>query len=217
MKRFKIAVVITLWTLLAALFCLPLAGCDTLRFAPSEAQKQISYDTYLAAQTVNAQGTEPKSQAAEKLVTGTGTLLTYTGLPKDPVITDYKTTAEQAQKDASGRPTIEDVSKAADGWLELGIGIAGLFSGGVALKAAGWLQQLRDKAKALKEVVTANETLKQYLESADYQDALNIFKKAQSGTQSPTTSQIVYELRAEASPAVITTKTPAVKTTLNQV
>lgn len=207
MKRFKIALVITLWTLLAGLFCLPLAGCDTLRFAPSESQKQLSYDTYLAAQTVNAQGTEPKSEAAEKLVTGTGTMLTYTGLPKDPVITDYKTTSEQAQKDAAGRPTIEDVSKAADGWLELGIGIAGLFSGGVALKAASWLQQLRDKAKALKEVVTANETLKQYLESADYQDALNIFKKAQSGTQSPTTSQIVYELRAEASPAVITTKT----------
>ena len=121
----------------------------------------------------------------------------------------------RSQQDASGRPTIEDVSRAADGWLELGIGIAGLFSGGVALKAAGWLQQLRDKAKALKEVVTANETLKQYLESADYQDALTIFKKAQSGTQSPTTSQIVYELRAEASPAMITTKTPAV--TANQV
>lgn len=216
MKRFKIAVVITLWTLLAALFCLPLAGCDTLRYAPSEAQKQISYDTYMAAQTVNAQGTEPKSEAAEKLVTGTGTMLAYTGLPKDPVITDYKTTAEQAQKDALERPTIEDVSRAADGWLELGIGIAGLFSGGAALKAAGWLQQLRDKAKALKEVVTANETLKQYLESASYQDALTVFKQAQSNAQSGTTSQIVYELRADATPAVITSSSPS-KTTANQV
>lgn len=215
-SKTRIAVSLTL--LLAAMIALALfaGGCDTLRFAPSEAQKKISYDTYLAAQAVNAQGTEPKSEAAEKLVTGTGTMLTYTGLPKDPVITDYKTTAEQAQKDASGRPTIEDVSKAADGWLELGIGIAGLFSGGVALKAAGWLQQLRDKARALKEVVTANETLKQYLESADYHDALTIFKRAQAGTQSPTTSQIVYELRADATPAVITSSTPS-KTTANQV
>jgi len=202
MKRYKIVIVITLWTL----FCLPLAGCDTLRFAPSEAQKQISYDTYLAAQTVNAQGTEPRSEAAAKLVTGTSAMLTYTGLPKDPVITDYKTPSEQAQKDAAARPTIEDVADQADQWLQLGIGITGLFSGGIAIKAAGWLQQLRDKAKALKEVVVANETLKKYLESAGYQDALNIFKSAQSSTQSPTTSQIVYELRSEAAPAVITTK-----------
>jgi uncharacterized membrane protein len=206
MKRFKIALVIT-WVFLAAIFCTPLTGCDSLRLAPTEAQKQITYDTYLAAQTVNAQGTEPRSEAAAKLVTGTSAMLTYMGLPQDPVITDYKSTSDQAQKDAAQRPTVDDIAKAADGWLEFAIGVAGLFSGGAAIKTASWLQQLRDKAKALKEVVTANETLKKYLESAGYQDALTIFKSAQSGTQSPTTSQIVYELRAEASPAVITTKT----------
>lgn len=214
----KVCIAITLVLLLAVMIAISVfaGGCDSVRFAPTEAQKQISYDTYLTAQTVNAQGTEPKSEAAAKLVTGTGTMLTYTGLPKDPVITDYKTTSEQAATDAAGRPTIEDVASAADGWLELGIGIAGLFSGGVALKAAGWLTTLREKAKALTEVVTANETLKTYLESNKLTDALNVFKQAQSQTQSPTTSQIVYELRADATPAVITTTAPAA-TTVNQV
>jgi hypothetical protein len=180
------------------LFIVHLAcGCDTLRLAPSESQKQIALDTYQTAQTVNATGAAAQSLATQKLVSGTAASVAYTGYPANPTITNYDTTLQTAQADAAKRPTIDDVAKSFDGWLSLGIGVAGLFGGGAGLKIAAALKATKDKAAALKEVVQGNEEFKRWLELNGGGLAVNAFRQAQTGVQSVKTEQAVFAIRSE--------------------
>jgi hypothetical protein len=176
--------------------CIPVfLGCS-LRLAPTEPQKQIALDTYQVAQSVNAAGAQAGAPATQKLVSGTASALAYTGLPASPTITDYPTTLAAAQTDAAKRPTIDDIASAADGWLSLGIGIAGLFTGGVGLKVAAALKAAQTKAKALKEVVEGNEEFKRWLEANGGLEAISAFRTAQTGVQSIATEQAVFAVRS---------------------
>lgn len=63
------------WSLVTSvtliLMGLPLVGCDSLRFAPNEAQKQNAWlhnrTAIVAAETARAEQTSPKLQALTKL------------------------------------------------------------------------------------------------------------------------------------------------------
>jgi hypothetical protein len=185
----------TFLLLLTSVFCLLTSGCS-LRLAPTEPQKQIALDTYQVAQSVNAAGAQPATPATQKLVSGAAASLAYTGLPASPTITDYPTILQAAQTDAVKRPTIDDIASAADGWLSLGIGVAGLFTGGVGLKVAAALKAAKAKAEALKEVVQGNEEFKRWLEANGDLEAINSFRTAQTGVQSIATEQAVFAVRS---------------------
>ncbi len=94
--------------------------------------------------------------------------------------------AEAARADSIERP---DVWSVADGAMDLGIALAGLLGGIYGVRAAGFLQQARDKARALKEIVAGNELFKQL-----YPEQAQRFKEAQA-KQSVTTRAIVTELK----------------------
>jgi hypothetical protein len=210
-RKSKVITTSLLWVALAALFCLPyLTGCDTLRFAPSESQKQIAFDTAQVAQAVNASGAAAATPATQKLVSGTAAALAYTGLPANPTIADYDATLQAANTDAAKRPTVDDVASSFDGWLSLGIGIAGLLGGGAGLKIASALKTVQTKAAALKEVVQGNETFKNYLELSGNTAALKAFSTAQTQVQTTATEQAVYAVRSELPQTVAVTATTAV-------
>jgi hypothetical protein len=156
----------------------------------------VALDTYTTAQAVNAAGADPRSAETQRLVTGTAASLAYTGMPANPTITDYTKTSQSAHADAAKRPTIDDVAGSVDGWIDLGIGIAGLFTGGVGLKVASVLKSAKDKAKALKEVVEGNEEFKRWLESNGGLEAINAFRSAQTNVQSIATEKQVFAIRS---------------------
>lgn len=181
-------------------------GCDTLRFAPSESQKQIAYDTFNAAQAVNATGATAGSAATKKLVNGTAATLTYTGVPDNPTIADYDTTLQTAQADSAKRPTIDDVANTFDGVMELGIGLAGVLGGTLGTKAIKALMLARQKAAALKEVVQGNEQFKTWLETTGNTEAVEAFRTAQTKVQEIPTEQVVFQIRSELPAAVSSVK-----------
>lgn len=161
-----------------------LGGCEALRFAPKESQKQAAELTHFLAKKVNEQGTAPASPASQQLVTGTMAALAYTGRPTTPPDPEqFDTIAAQANQEALERP---DPWKVADSVLELGIGISALLGGVYGTRAVRFLQQAREKSKALQEIVIGNELLKE--------NGAN-FKTAHRA-QSPGTKAIVAEIRA---------------------
>jgi hypothetical protein len=198
------------------------SGCDSFRFAPTQAQKQIALDAQRAAMTVEALGTDPASEAAKKLLTGTSVMLNYAGLPDDPVIEDFETTAQQAAEDAAQRPTSDDIFEAADQALGLaemvliilggtsgaGLGIAG------ALKIAGYISAARKKTSEAKgqydsiynsaaEVIRAQQIVREKLKDGDPKnttwasaDILEMLKDSNNAAQSPNTQQLVNDIKA---------------------
>lgn len=170
--------------LLVALL-LGVGGCEEpLRLAPSQAQKQAAFLTADIAKAVEQNGTDPASPASKKLVQGTRAMAIYMGTPKVPADPDeFDTVVSQAEQQAYERP---DPWKVADNLLELGIGVAAIVGGGTGTVVVNRLRKLRQKSKALKEVVMGNELLKENGVS---------FKKAHR-SQSPETKGIVAEIRA---------------------
>ncbi len=83
-----------------------------------------------------------------------------------------------------------DLWDVADGVINMGITIAALFSGAAGIKIAAGLKTARDKSKALKEIIEANELFKK-----SCPDAVKEFKNAQSETQSDTTRMIVAQMK----------------------
>ena len=164
-----------------------IGGCEEpLRFAPSQAQKQAALLTADIAKAVEQKGTEPASPASKKLVQGTRAMAIYMGTPKMPADPDeFDTVVSQAEQEAFERP---DPWKVADHLLELGIGVAAIVGGGTGTVVVNKLKKLRQKSKALEEVVKGNELLKKNGTT---------FKEAHS-KQSPGTKAIVAEIRAEA-------------------
>jgi len=186
-----------------------LSGCG-LRYAATEAQKQNAWVhakvCSAAAYTATDEGASGQlcgltSLAAEQSeafvldyglpeqMHGQAELERGTRLSDDEVealLADGSAIAEAARVDSMERP---DVWSVADGAMDLGIALAGLLGGVYGVRAAGFLQQARDKARALKEIVAGNELFKQL-----YPEQAERFKEAQA-KQSATTRTIVTELK----------------------
>ncbi len=180
---------------------LVLAGCDTLRFAPSEVQKQNAWlhnrTATITAQTAKAENVSQVLQALTQLGEKQSQALTaYYGLPEEfpPAETAEEILAESnwqlaetALQDGSNRP---DPWQVADSMLELGIGVSALLGGVYGTRAIRFLKDARDKSKALKEIIAGNETFKKQNASSSA-----AFKQAHS-TQSAQTRQLVAQMKA---------------------
>ena len=156
---------------ITACICLMLAGCDSLRFAPSEAQKQNAWlhnrTAVITAETARTEETSPTLQALTQLgeVQSRG-LSAYCGLPKEfpPAETAEDILAESnfqlagtALRESVERP---DPWQVADSMLQMGIGICALLGGVYGTRAVGFLRQARTKSNALKEIIAGNEQFK---------------------------------------------------------
>lgn len=177
-----------------------LAGCDSLRFAPSERQKQNAWlhnrTTNFAAQAARAEESSQKLQALTGLSELQSQAFTsYFGLPKEfpqaasaeQVLAESNWQLAQESLQQSGeRP---DAWQVADSAMELGIGICALLGGVYGTRAVGFLKDARTKSKALQEIISGNELFKK---TSPSQAAA--FKDAQCN-QSPETKQIVAQLK----------------------
>jgi hypothetical protein len=181
-------------------FTLLLAGCDSLRFAPSEGQKQNAWlhnrTAMMAAQTARAEQTSEKLQALTELSELQSQAFTsYFGLPKEfpqansaeQVLAESNWQLAQESLQQSGeRP---DAWQIADSAMELGIGICALLGGVYGTRAVGFLKDARTKSKALQEIITGNELFKK-----NNQSQAAAFKDAHRN-QSPETKQIVSKMK----------------------
>ena len=193
----KIATTKSLW--LFGLIIL-LAGCDSLRFAPSEQQKQNAWlhnhTATFAAQAAKSEQTSEKLQSLTELSELQSQAFTsYFGLPKEfpqansaqQVLAESNwQLAHTAVQQSGDRP---DAWQVADSAIELGIGICALLGGVYGTRAVGFLKNARTKSKALQEIITGNELFKKQNATA-----VESFKQAQQ-LQSPQTRQIVAEMK----------------------
>jgi len=178
-----------------------ITGCDSLRLAPSEEQKQNAWlhnrTTAIAADTARREQTSPELQSLTKLSELQSRAFTsYCGLPKeypqaetaqDVLAQSNWTLAETALAESVERP---DPWQVADSVLEIGIGISALLGGVYGTRAVRFLKDARTKSQALKEVVTGNELFKKQNEPQ-----AQAFKAAQAN-QSRETRQLVAQLKA---------------------
>ena len=183
------------------LLCLLLAGCDSLRFAPTEAQKQNAWlhnrTAIVTAETARAEDTSPKLQALTQLGEEQSRAFSaYCGLPKESpsaetaedilAESNFQLTAAALQE-STERP---DAWQAADSMLEIGIGICALLGGVYGTRTAHFLKDAKSKSKALKEIIAGNEQFKK-----QNQAQAAAFKYAHQN-QSPQTRQIVAAMKA---------------------
>jgi hypothetical protein len=183
------------------LLCCALAGCDSLRFAPSEAQKQNAWlhnrTAIVTAETARTEDTSQRLQALTQLgEVQSRAFSAYCGLPKDfpPAETAEDILAESnfqlasaALQDSAERP---DPWQVADSMLEMGIGICALLGGVYGTRAVRILKDARGKSDALKEIIAGNEQFKK-----QNQSQAAAFKQAHQN-QSPQTRQLVAVMKA---------------------
>ena len=176
-------------------------GCDGLRYAATEAQKE---NAWLHSRVCAAAAETAVDERASEELCGLTVLANSQSeafvvdyrLPENPSgLTatspwqgrSFEEVLSQAKADSIRKP---DVWVLADGAMELGIAIAGLVGGVYGIRVAGYLKQAREKSRAIKEIVAGNELFKQlWPEQADR------FKDAQR-KQSPPTKAIVTQLKA---------------------
>ena len=183
--------------------CFLSAGCESLRFAPSEEQKQNAWlhnrTTIMAAETAKAEETSDKLQALTQLSeVQSRAFSSYYGSPQEfpqaETIEDILAEpnwqlARSALQQGADRP---DAWEVADSMLELSIGICALLGGVYGTRTVGFLRQARTKSKALQEIISGNELFKKQNTSS-----ASAFKQAHQN-QSPQTRQIVTEFKANA-------------------
>lgn len=188
------------WLALVAAMMLASAGCDSLRLAPSEEQKQNAWlhnrTTEVAAETARSEQASAQLQALTRLSELQSRSFTaYCGLPREypqaetaeQILAESSwETANAALGQSAERP---DPWQAADSAMEIGIGIAALFGGVLGTRAVKFLQTARTQATALKEIIQGNELFKQ--QNADQVAA---FKAAQQN-QSAETRQFVTAMK----------------------
>ncbi|RPJ25762.1 MAG: hypothetical protein EHM35_15330 [Planctomycetaceae bacterium] len=177
-----------------------LCGCDSLRLAPSEQQKQNAWlhnrTATVAAETARAEPTSQELQALTKLSELQSRAFTsYCGLPKEypPAETTQEILSQSswelagtAVAQSSDRP---DPWQVADSMMELGIGICALLGGVAGTRAVRFLRETRTKSQALREIVQGNELFKKHNE-----DQTQAFKAAHQ-LQSPETRQLVTAMK----------------------
>lgn len=173
-----------------------IAGCDSVRLAPSESQKQNAWlhnrTTQLAAYSAKA---ESSSEPLQKL-TSLGALqsrafVSYYGMPKQLPKSE---TIEQVLNESNWL-LADEAAKQPNGWdiaegaLDLGIALAALLGGVYGVRVAGYLKEARTKTNALKEIVAGNELFKkQHSHIADDFKAAHV-------NQSASTRQVVAQMK----------------------
>jgi len=181
--------------------CFLLAGCDSLRFAPTEAQKQNAWlhnrTTMVAADTAKSENTSEKLQALTGLSQlQSRTFTSYYGLPKefpradtaeDILAESNFRLARTALAESADRP---DAWQLADNAFELAIAISALLGGVYGTRAIRFLKQARKKSQALQEIIAGNELFKK-----EHKAYAGEFKEAHQN-QSPETRQIVAEMKS---------------------
>jgi hypothetical protein len=186
--------------LISACMCILLAGCDSLRFAPTESQKQNAWlhnrTAIVTAETARAEETSPKLQALTQLgEVQSRAFSAYCGLPKEfpPAETAEDILAESnfqlataALQESADRP---DAWQVADSMLQTGIGICALLGGVYGPRAVRFLKDARGKSEALKEIIAGNELFKK-----ENQTQAAAFKQAHQN-QSPQTRQLVAQMK----------------------
>ena len=186
---------------ISAYMCLLLAGCDSLRFAPSEAQKQNAWlhnrTAIITSETARAEDTSQTLQALTHLgEVQSRAFSAYCGLPKefpqaetaeDILAESNWQIASTALQESAERP---DPWQVADSMLEMGIGICALLGGVYGTRAVSFLRDARGKSDALKEIIVGNEQFKKY-----NQTQTAAFKQAHQN-QSPQTRQLVATMKA---------------------
>jgi len=185
---------------LTVLVMLAVSGCDGLRFAPSEAEKQ---NVYLHKRTVECAARQAErenssadlQQLTQAAANQSEAIVAHYGLPAVLPKTDSiealvgaenEQVTAAARADAVERP---DPWEVADGMLELGIAVAGVVGGVYGSRAAAGLKLAQEKSRALREVIAGNELFKR-----QNPEAAGSFKEAQGG-QSPSTRTLVAELK----------------------
>ena len=190
MKRFALILLVVLF----------LCGCDTLRFAPDQQQKQNAWlhnrTAQMAADIADRQEVSGSLKGLTKLCEiQSRAFSTYCGLPEefpkaetveDILAESSFDLARSASLSSANRP---DLWNLADSAIELGIGIAALFGGIYGVRAGIFLKQARFKSDALREIVTGNELFKQ-----SNANSVGAFKLAHDG-QSSETRKIVTEIK----------------------
>jgi len=188
--------------LISLVLCLGLlsAGCDSLRFAPSQQQKQNAWlhnrTAIMAAEAAKTEQGSDKLQALTQLgELQSRAFSSYYGLPKEfpPAESAEDILAESnwrlartAAHVGAARP---DPWEVADSMFELGIGICALLGGVYGTRAVRFLKETKVKSKALQEIIAGNELFKK--QNAEQASA---FKQAHQ-VQSPQTRQIVAEVK----------------------
>ncbi len=181
------------------LMCLT-AGCDTLRLAPSEQQKQNAWlhnrTAAVAAETARVEQSSPELQALTQLSELQSRAFTsYCGLPQEypPAETPAQILdqsnwqlANTAVTESAQRP---DPWQVADSVMEFGIGVCALLGGVCGTRAVRFLKDARTKSQALKEVINGNELFKKQQPSQ-----AKAFKSAHQN-QSPETRQLVAAMK----------------------
>lgn len=175
-------------------------GCDSLRFAPGEVQKENAYLHHRTAQMAAAEARrEPVSPELAGLTSlcelQSRAFMADYGLPEklpaaetidDVLAESSRSIAAAAFARSSKRPDVWDVT---DGLLEIGFAVAGIIGGVYGIRASRFFKRAREKSKALREIIEGNELLKQT--STETAAAFKTAHKAQS----PQTRQIVAELK----------------------
>jgi len=187
-------------TLILIFTIVSVTGCNSLRFAPTEEQKQNAWlhnrTVLKAAETAKAENASNQLQTLTNLSELQSRAFTsYFGLPEkfppaesvDELLSqsNYQLVTTALQQ-SSQRP---DAFELADNVLEIGIGIFALLGGVYGTRAASFLKTAKQKSQALKEIIAGNELFKQQnpQTSAD-------FKMAHKN-QSHATRQLVAELK----------------------
>lgn len=187
--------------LFATMAVLWIAGCDSLRFAPSQEQKQNAWlhnrTVAAAADTARAEDTSQELQALTKLSELQSRAFTsYYGLPREYPQTETTEDilaesnwqlAGTALAESAERP---DAWQVADSVLEMGIGICALLGGVYGTRAVRFLKDARGKSQALKEIIEGNELFKK--QNASQSQAFKTAHAHQSGQ----TRQLVAQLKA---------------------
>ncbi len=180
--------------------CLLLTGCETLRFAPTEQQKQNAWlhhrTTQFAADTARQEGSSDKLRALTGLSQLQSRAFTaYYGLPKelpqadtaDEILAESNIElAKQALSESNERPDAFELANAA---FELAIGVSALLGGVYGTRAVRFLKDARAKSTALQEIITGNELFK-----SQNTDQAAAFKQAHA-VQSPQTRQLVAQMK----------------------
>jgi hypothetical protein len=177
------------------------AGCDTLRFAPSEQQKQNAWlhnrTAIVAAEAANAEQASQKLQALTELSElQSKAFVSFCGLPKefpeaetaeDILAQSNWQLARSALAESAERP---DTWQVADSAIELAIAVCALLGGVYGTRAVGFLKDARVKSAALQEIIAGNELFKKQNPAQ-----APVFKEAHQA-QSPQTRQIVTQMKA---------------------
>lgn len=177
-----------------------LAGCETLRFAPTETQKQNAWlhnrTATVAAETARTEQTSQKLQDLIRLnELQSRSVISYYGLPQQfpqaQTVQDILTEsnfqlADTALAHSAQRP---DTWQLADNVIELAIGVSALLGGVYGTRAVRFLNDARIKSNALKEVIAGNELFKK-----EHKAYAKIFKQSHE-SQSVPTRHIVAQLK----------------------